>query len=308
MVRLYLLGFTHDLKGVVFSRRRNGRTAAFWVPVDDQFLAALSKLERAKRDRDRTGRTRGGRKGDVLDLSDLPAAARTRALPPVGRSQARAGMPASEIQKMLREGRTVKNVAAAAKTPIEWVERLAEPVLTERMGVVRLAQRAYMQRPRLGASSMQLGDAVRINLEARGANTDFEGIDAAWDARARSSGTWRVWFRFNHRGKRRVAEWEFKKGSRTILPRNRLAGQLGWAAPEAEHSEPVEPRDGEAGEGADQQAQGSRPTKPRSRGRTSRSRSRTKRSRPTSRSAKRAPARKKVTKPRRGRPSQRRRR
>jgi hypothetical protein len=306
MVRLYLLGFTHDLKGVVFSRRRNGKTAAFWVPVDDKFLAALGKLERAKRDRDRTGRAGRGRKGDVLDLSDLPAAAKSRALPPVGRSQARTGMSASEIQKMLREGRTVKNVAAAAKTPLAWVERLAEPVLTERMGVVRLAQRAYMQRPRLGSSGLQLGDAVRVNLEARGAHTDsIEGMDAAWDARARSSGSWRIWLRFTHRGKRRVAEWEFKKGSRTITPRNRLAGQLGWAPPAPGQAEPVASDDGDGEAGAEQDAS-VRASKPRAR--TSRSRSRTKRSRPASRSAKRAPARKKVTKPRRGRPSPRRRR
>lgn len=305
MVRLYLLGFTHDLKGVVFSRRRNGRTAAFWVPVDDKFLNALGKLERAKRERDRAGRgARSGGKGDVLDLSDLPAAAKSRALPPVGRSQARSGMSASEIQKMLREGRTAKNVAAAAKTPLAWVERLAEPVLTERMGIVRLAQRAYMQRPRLGVSGLQLGDAVRVNLEARGSTTDpFESIDAAWDARARSSGTWRVWFRFTHRGKRRVAEWEFKKGSRAILPRNRLAGQLGWAAPAADQSEAAAPADGDAQEGAEEANRAAKP-----RARRPAARSRTKRSRPASRSAKRAPARKKVTKPRRGRPSSRRRR
>jgi hypothetical protein len=232
MVRLYLLGFTHDLKGVVFSQRRAGKKATFWVPIDDPFLRAVDKLQRARREREGSkAATKAGRSSDVVDINDLPA--RARILPPVGRSQARSGLPASEIQQMLREGRSVKTVAATAKTPLAWVERLAEPVITERIGVVRLAQRAYMLRPRLGTAGLQLGDAVRRNLEERRATSDtIEALDDAWDAKAGASGTWRVWVRFSHRGKRRTAEWEFRKGSRQIVPRNRLGAQLGWWEPE----------------------------------------------------------------------------
>ncbi len=301
MVRLYLLGFTHDLKGVVFTQRRDGKTASFWVPIDDRFLAAVDKLERARRDRGRSAPAGRSRKKGMLDLNELPPASRSRsvALPPVGRSQARSGLPASEIQQMLREGRSAKTVAAAAKTPLAWVERLAEPVLTERMGVVRLAQRAYMHRPRLGTSGLQLGDAVQRNLEERRALTEtFD--DAAWDARARSTGAWRVWVRFTHRGKRRSAEWEFKKGSRQIVPRNRLAAQLGWWAPDPD-AEPVATAEGEGEPGAEQTTGSVAPpaTKPRPRA---------KRSRPASRTAKRRPARKKAAKPRTRRATARRRR
>jgi hypothetical protein len=233
--RLYLLGFTHDLQGVVFSQRKNGKTGTFWVPIDENFMGAVSKLERARRDQARKETPRKKTKG-VVDPKGLPSA-KPRVLPPVGRSQARSGLPASDIQQMLRAGRSTKSVAAAAKTPLAWVERLAEPVITERIGVVRLAQRAYMIRPRLGTSGLQLGEAVRRNLEDRRASTDtIEGLDDAWDAKmyASAGGTWRIWVRFSHRGRRQSAEWEFKKGSRQITPRNRLAGELGWWAPEPE--------------------------------------------------------------------------
>ena len=151
----------------------------------------------------------------------------------MGRSQSSSRLPVSEIQQLLREGRSVKTVVDASKAPQAWVERLLEPVLTERAGVVRLTQRALMSRPRLGRSGLPVGDAVMRNLEERRATTDtIEGIDDAWDARATRGGTWKVWVKFGHRGKRRTAEWEFRKSNREVRPRNRLAAQLGWWPPE----------------------------------------------------------------------------
>lgn len=230
MNRLYLLGFTHDLKGVVFTQRRNSKTPAFWVPIDGDFMTAVTKLEKA-----RSLRERGLKPGATRPASQKKGKTQ---LPPVGRSQARSGLPASEIQQMLREGKTIKTVAAAAKTELGWVERLAEPVMTERQGVVRLAQRAYMSRARLGTAGLQLADAVERNLEERGASPD--ALDAVWDARVNRAGVWRVSMRFSNRGKRQAAEWNFKKGSRSITPRNRLGTQLGWWPPKAEPPEPEE--------------------------------------------------------------------
>ena len=235
MVRLYLLGFTHDLKGVVFSQRKNGKSASFWVPVDKAFLDAIDKLENA-----RTEATDGKKGGKGKARATKPARAeRAREesgrviLPPVGRSQTTSRLPVSEIQQLLREGRTVKSVVEASKAPQTWIERLADAVLTERAGVVRLTQRAHMSRPRLGRSGLPVGDAVLRNLEERRATADtIEGIDDAWDARATRGGTWKVWVKFGHRGKRRTAEWEFRKATRQVLPRNRLAAQLGWWPPE----------------------------------------------------------------------------
>jgi hypothetical protein len=236
------MGFTPDLKGVVFAARRSAKKPTHSVQVDAKFMAALAKLERARAAQERTDRskTRSPRSRDHVDI-DLPDTPdRKRPLPPVGRSQPRTGLSAAEIQQMLRAGRSVKTVAAAAKAPLQWVERLAGPVNTERDGVVRLAQRAYMTRPRLGAAGLQLGEAIRRNLEDRRATSDtIDALEESWDARVFSSGKWRVRLRIEHRGKRRSADWDYTKGSRQITPRNRLASQLGWWAPEPAAEEPA---------------------------------------------------------------------
>jgi Protein of unknown function (DUF3071) len=243
MKRLYLLGFTHDLKGVVFGERKGAKTATVWIPIDDAFNDAIRKLDRA-----RTAKAEGG-KGKAKKVKDEPPAIAEgeagRPLPPVGRSQVAAGMRPSEIQQLLRQGRSVNSVAEASKTSREWVERLAEPVIAERVGVVRMAQNAMMPRPRLGPSGLPLGEAVRRNLKERRAPIEtIERLDDAWDARLSRAGGWRVFLRFNHRGKRRTAEWEFHKGRREILPRNRLAGQLGWwPTQDADEPEQIDTRE-----------------------------------------------------------------
>jgi hypothetical protein len=245
MNRLYLLGFTHDLKGVVFSQRKGGKNATLWIPVDDMFLKAIDKLEQARSEAGSAKKGKGKGKAAKGRRAE-PEPAKRVILPPVGRSQATSRLPASEIQQLLREGRTVKSVVEASKAPQAWVERLLEPVMTERGGVIRLAQRAMMSRPRLGKSGLPLGDAVLRNLEERRATTDtIEGLDDAWDARASHTGRWRIWVKFNHRGKRMTAEWNFNKSTRAVTPRNRLGAQLGWWAPEpGAGPEPIEALEG----------------------------------------------------------------
>jgi len=309
MVRLYLLGFTHDLKGVVFGQKRGGKTAAFWIPIDDTFLDAVDKLERARQEAAgaKSKKTAKG-KGKARPTRAEERKERV-SLPPVGRSQSTTGLPAAEIQQLLRQGRSVNAVVEAAKAPRAWVERLLEPVMAERIGVVRLAQRSMMVRPRLGRSGMQLGDAVLRNLEERRAPMDtIEGLDDAWDARAGASGRWRVWVKFYHRGKRRTAEWEFRKDTRGVTPRNRLGAQLGWWPPEPgaapEHIEGLEAPEGQATEGGDATAK-RRP--PKRRGGAKRKRKTAPKSRARAKTAKRAPVRKRAKarparKPQRRRP------
>jgi hypothetical protein len=261
MVRLYLLGFTHDLKGVVFTQRKSGKQATFWAPVDEMFLDAIDKLEAARQDKRESARARKAGKGKGRTAARA-ARAKGRAteervvLPPVGRSQSSSALPAAEIQQLLRQGRSVNAVVEAAKAPRAWVERLLEPVMAERVGVVRLAQGSKMTRSRLGRSGLPLGEAVLRNLQERRATVDtIEGLDDAWDARAQA-GRWRVWVKFNHRGKRRTAEWEFRKDTRQVTPRNRLGAQLGWWAPELGAAlEPIEALDGtEAPAGEEKEA------------------------------------------------------
>src|SRR5438046_1634211 len=96
MKRLYLLGFTHDLKGVVFAQRKGAKIATMWLPIDDSFTDAVGKLEKARADK---AEAKGGKKKDEVP----PPEPDDRPLPPVGRSPAGAGMRPSEIQQLLRE-------------------------------------------------------------------------------------------------------------------------------------------------------------------------------------------------------------
>jgi hypothetical protein len=289
--RLHLLGFTHDLKGVVFSQRRGGKTATYWTPIDGSFLAAIEKLERARAE---AAEAKGKKKGKAASRPAPTEAKERTVLPPVGRSQMSSRLSPSEIQQMLREGRTVKSVVDASKAPQAWVERLLEPVMAERIGVIRFAQGATMSRPRLGRSGLPVEEAVVRNLEERRATSDtIEGLDDAWDARASRSGLWRVWVRFNHRGKRRTAEWNFRKNTREIHPRNRLAAQLGWWPPQpgaAPEPEPLEARDANEGGEQEPQPRKSRRRKPKGRAakRTARRPARTRR---PAKTAKRPPNR-----------------
>jgi len=239
--RLYLLGFTQDLKGVVFTERKGGRTATYWVPVDDGFLAAIEKLSRARRDR-------------KAPAEEPPAPAepeQRKSSPAVGRSERSTRIPASEIQQLLREGRTIETVMKAAKASRQWIERLAEPVSAERAGVIRLAQRAYMPRSRLGRSGLPLGQAIRQNLEERKATVStLESVEDGWEARATRAGPWRIRLKFTHRGSRRVAEWDYVKSTGQLTARNRLATELGWWPPPPEPKRPKSDEEAEDAEDA----------------------------------------------------------
>lgn len=248
MERLHLLGFTTDLEGVVFARRKGAKTASFWVPVDDSLKDAIEKLERARQEADADDDE------DFAPPAEEGPVPRVH-LPAVGRSQATSRIPTSEIQQLLRQGRTIDSVAKAARVSRAWVERLDEPVQVEREGVVRLAQRAILTRPRLGPSGLPVGQAVRANLEERKATADtLDALDDGWDARALRSGPWRVRLRFRHRGQRRTAEWAFVKSTRTVTARNRLASELGWWPSEEEPEEPEDEREEGTSEATDDQA------------------------------------------------------
>jgi hypothetical protein len=214
------------LKGVVFTERRGGKAATFWVPVDETLLDAIDKL----------GRARQRPKGKA---APEPAVATRTFSPAVGRSEPSSRIPASEIQQLLREGRTIETVTKAAKASRAWIERLAEPVNTERAGVIRLAQRAYMPRSRLGRSGLPLGQAIQHNLEERKATVaTLETLDDGWEARATRAGPWRIRLKFTHRGSRRVAEWDYVKSTGQLTARNRLATELGWTPPPPEPKRP----------------------------------------------------------------------
>jgi hypothetical protein len=102
--------------------------------------------------------------------------------------------------------------------------------------------------------------------------------------------------RFSHRGKRRSAGWEFRKGSRQIVPRNRLASELGWWAPDAPAPVVREPgEEGEESEGAVEPAK-AKPKRRRARGRKPAAKPKARKRAPSSSKSARASSRKKPAK------------
>ena len=165
------------------ARSGSPSTRTSWARSASSNAPGATRRERAPRKKT---------KGVVTPRGSLGQAAR----PPAGRvRKTRSGLPTSDIQQMLRAGRSTKSVAAAAKT-LSLGSSLAEPVITERIGVVRLAQRAVICAQRLGTWLGEAGPA-----EPRGpcrASTDtIEGLDDAWDTKmyASAGGTWRIWVR-----------------------------------------------------------------------------------------------------------------
>lgn len=136
-----------------------------------------------------------------------------------------------EIQALLRRGHTVAALAKRAGVDPAWVERFEGPIVWERAGMATRAQRARLVRPRLGTSSLSLGDAVRANLRRRKVTVPPEQLDAAWDAVRRARG--RKWVvRLALPGARRgLAEWEFDSESERLTALNHLAAELGWVEP-----------------------------------------------------------------------------
>lgn len=249
MVRLHLLGFTPDLKGIVFSGRRGGRAGTYWVAVDETLGRALEQLEEAREEAQARGArgSRATRKPANADAVFKPpperaagdgragrgrrARAGARAEPETARAVPRAESKLSpaEIQQMLREGRTVKDVASRAGVEPAWIERFVGPVLHEMSGIIARTKEAYQERPRLGLSGLPIGEAVARNLRERRATAEtLDLLDEGWEARKVGPRAWRVRLRFKHRGRRRIAEWDFRTDNRSVRPRGKEAIDLGW--------------------------------------------------------------------------------
>lgn len=142
-----------------------------------------------------------------------------------------------EIQHLLRRGESVAAVAARAGVPPAWVARFETPIAWERAGMTDRARRAVFHRPRLGASGLPLGEAVRAHVAL-----DDEAFEAAWDAVRSDDGDddWTITFVYRTRGSRRTARWGYRARTDELRALNKVAMDLAWV-PESTSPAPTRP-------------------------------------------------------------------
>ncbi len=137
-----------------------------------------------------------------------------------------------EIQARIRAGASVEEVAAAAATTVDRVQRFAHPVLLERGRAAELIQAAHPIRED-GPALATLGEVVTTALRARGLNPAV----ANWDAWKADDGhwvgqlSWTVGHTENH------AHWRYSPGSQggTAEPLDNSADELVHPEASARH-------------------------------------------------------------------------
>lgn len=215
MVRLHLVGFTTDLKNLIFADERGATSGNFVVGVDSRLRHTLEEVARLEQE------VHEPERDEVIDEVEEPEA------PPAPRVVSK--LSPKEIQSLLREGKTEEQVARLAGTEVDWIRRFSFAILAERRDVIDAVRAATLAKPRLGPSGMTIGDAVEENLGAKRLRMGAEAIEDAWKA-MRKNGRWQVSFEYESRGQKRLARYSFDPNTRQVEPLNDIALELGWRA------------------------------------------------------------------------------
>ena len=217
MRQLHFVGFTSDHDGLIFAGRRGAKTGDFVIKLDDDLLEQIDGARTA-------------------NLANEPVAPPPP--PPPPRPRIDSALSPREMQKRLRGGRTVAQVAAEAGVNIEWVERFAAPVLAEQAAAVARAHELILRTNRRGQSDRSLASSVIRNLADRGIRLADDEFDLAWTAFQLDDTEWVIRFRYRSRGRDQKAEWLLDMAAGTLVPHNRLGTELGFVDP-GRHAPPV---------------------------------------------------------------------
>ncbi|HUS62093.1 MAG TPA: septation protein SepH [Acidimicrobiales bacterium] len=212
MQQLHLVGVTADHDGLIFSARRDAKSGAFTVELDERLLDVIEDSLRRQAER-----------GDVDEEAVRTIASRG------GRSPSQ--LNPREIQSRLRAGYSISDVAEEAGVDEGWVARFAAPILAEQEQVVARALPLLFVKPRLGESAQPLGVAVRWNLADRGLLLRSDEFRSSWSAYQLAESAWVVRFVFINRRREQVAEWVVDIRSGDLIARNRLASDLAYVEP-----------------------------------------------------------------------------
>lgn len=118
-------------------------------------------------------------------------------------------MTIKEIQRRLRAGETIDEIARAGNISTEKVERFAGPVLQERTYVISQAEKSPLRKD---AHALTLGDAVTQRLAPLGVDMDL----VQWNAARKEDGTWHVVCSYPNRDGAGSASWNFDMTKRTL--------------------------------------------------------------------------------------------
>lgn len=212
MVRLHLVGFTTDLKNLIFADEPGATSGGYVVSVDSRLRHTLDEVARL----DEEAAEYDSAEPEVPEEPQAPPAPRVVSK-----------LTPKEIQSLLRQGKTEEQVARLAGTNVEWIQRFSFAILAERRDVIDAVKAARLSKPRLGPSGMNIGDAVEENIATKRVRMGPDAIDAAWKA-MRKNGRWHVSFEYESRGQKRLARYSFDPNTRQVEPLNDIAMELGW--------------------------------------------------------------------------------
>jgi len=225
--KLYLVGLTSDLSGLVLSRQKGVKSGGFVIDLDDQLRARLSELYR----RHAEGGSRDAAPAGIEEVVPEPELPGEGAVGEVSsrRNAVRSVLTPKEIQAELRSGKTVQEVAGLAGTDTSWIERFLSPILAERRGIVDAVMTGLISRPRHGRSSCNVGQAIVANLRERKVAISPEDLEEGWSV-ARRNGQWEVTFRYSLRGQVKQAQFAYDpEGGVTAIDEE--ASVIGWRPP-----------------------------------------------------------------------------
>jgi hypothetical protein len=211
MIKLHLVGFSTDLKNLIFARRKGAKTGAFLIEIDTRLRRTLDEVARLEKEG-------GPAQEGLAPDEEAEAGKRSSKLTP------------REIQKHLRIGKTAQEVARMAETDVSWIERFTNPIIEERSRVVDAVKSASITKARLGKSVMPVGDSIVANLRDRRVSLPIEILDEGWTARLRD-GKWEVTFTYLSRGQGKDASFSFDPETREVEAMNGLARELAWRSP-----------------------------------------------------------------------------
>ena len=216
MIKLRVVGSSNDLENLIVTSKKQGRRGSHVVPIDEKLFRVLEDVVRKRR---------AAQKGEQQ----------------ARRATSRPKLAPREIQQLLRAGKPVEQVARLAAVDVPWIERFLGPVLDERAVAIQDSQRARLEKPRLGLSSLPLGEAVARNLRARRVRITEGELKAAWDASRSDSQPWVITLTFPYRGREQRAMWRFDPRTGEVSAGNRLGSDVGWVG-DSRRATPSAPR------------------------------------------------------------------